>query len=49
MIRLLPMFVTGIICNFIIAVVIERITLVWIVGEQYPIPQPQSTFNYPSG
>ncbi len=32
MIRLFPMFITGIICNFIIAVIIARVSVVWILG-----------------
>ncbi len=33
MIRLFPMFITGIICNFIIAVIIARVSVVWILGS----------------
>ncbi|KAK0430501.1 efflux transporter [Armillaria borealis] len=33
MIRLFPMFITGIICNFIIAVIISRVSVVWILAS----------------
>ncbi|KAK0189678.1 efflux transporter [Armillaria mellea] len=33
MIRLFPMFITGIICNFIIAVIIARVSVVWILAS----------------
>ncbi|KAK0476076.1 efflux transporter [Armillaria novae-zelandiae] len=33
MIRLFPMFITGIICNFIIAVTIARVSVVWILAS----------------
>jgi hypothetical protein len=32
MIRMLPMFVTGCICNFIVAVVIGRLDVVILIG-----------------
>ena len=31
-VRLLPMFVTGVICNVVIAVTIGRVSIVWIVS-----------------
>lgn len=42
-VRLLPMFVTGVICNIVIAVVIGRVPVVYIVGTSPPPLSPSST------
>lgn len=39
-VRLLPMFVTGVICNIVIAVVIGRVPVVYIVGTSPPPLSP---------
>lgn len=33
MVRVLPMFIMGILCNFFMAQVISRVPIVYIVGE----------------
>ncbi len=47
MIRLFPMFITGIICNFIIAVIIARVSVVWILGLSILIAADGKKYAHP--
>ncbi len=43
MVRLLPMSVTGVTCNIIIALVVAHVDLVYLVGTSPPLRPPSTS------
>ena len=46
MVRMLPMFVTGVACNVVIALIIGRVDVMYIVGASL-LPSPSSPPLHP--
>lgn len=48
MVRLLPMFVTGVLCNVIVALVVGRVPVVFLISERPSSPSPSTDSPRPS-